>query len=340
MPMQKYFEILELDMSASIEEVEQAYKELTQAWRPQSYQNLPRFKRKAEIKLKEINEAYERVRSYLLAKQPAEHHGDHLAVAEKLSESRKESKPDRKTPRPQFRKPANRSLLYGFIAIAAVLGALLLYQISNHPEHRQAAPEREKPALQTASPQSSANHPEKESDSGPAGASVAAKTPPAGKSAETAAPVPASTDKAKKPLKKMTADNAPLKHSVLDRINRDPDRVKRIQKSLIANGYDTGPLDGIIGPQTLAALKQFAGDRAIEADSLFADDLTGAVLVYAEIAATHPDAPQIIRSNDFALWLDSQTHFQTSAIQKLKKSPTARQIIEILDRYKSDKKMS
>ena len=55
-------------MSASIEEVEQAYKELAEAWRPENYQNLPRFKRKAEIKLEEINDAYERVRSFLLVK--------------------------------------------------------------------------------------------------------------------------------------------------------------------------------------------------------------------------------------------------------------------------------
>ena len=53
--MKKYFEILELDVSASIEEVEHAYKELAEAWRPETYQNLPRFKRKAEIKLEEIN---------------------------------------------------------------------------------------------------------------------------------------------------------------------------------------------------------------------------------------------------------------------------------------------
>ncbi len=68
--MKKYYEILGLDMSASIEEVEQTYKELSEVWRPQTYQNLPRYKRKAEIKSKEINEAYERVRTFLLAKQP------------------------------------------------------------------------------------------------------------------------------------------------------------------------------------------------------------------------------------------------------------------------------
>ena len=334
--MQKYFEILKLDMSASIEEVEQAYKELVQAWRPESYQNLPRFKRKAEIKLKEINEAYERVRSYLLAKPSAEHLGDHPAVAETLSESMQETKPARKTPRPQFRKPAPRSRLYALIAIVAVLGALLLYQFSDHPQPENAAPEQEKPAPETAPLQSSADHPGKEADPGPEGASGAVKELPAARSAEPTAA--ASTDEQKIPLKKTAAYDAPLKQSVLDRTNQDPNRVKRIQKNLIAGGYDPGHPDGIIGPQTTGALKQFAGDQAIEASCLFAHDLTGAVLLYAEIAATHPDGPKIICSSDFALWLDRQTHFQASAIQKLKKSATAKQVIEILDRYQSDKK--
>lgn len=334
--MQKYFEILALDMSASIEEVEQAYKELAQAWRPESYQNLPRFKRKAEMKLKEINEAYERVRSYLLAKQSAEHHADHPAVAETLSEPMKETTPAGKTPGTQLRKPAHRSRVYGLIAVAAVFSALLLYQFSDRPEPGKAAPEQEQPAPEAASPQASADHPEKEPDPGPAGASGAVKELAAAKSAEPTAA--GSADEQKISSKKTAAYDAPLKQSVLDRTNQDPDRVKRIQKSLSASGYDPGPFDGIIGPQTTGALKRFAGDQSIAASCLFAGDLTGAVLVYAEIAATHPDGPKIICSSDFALWLDGQTHFQAIDIEKLKKPATAQQVIEILDRYKSDKR--
>ena len=33
--MKKYYEILGLDISASIEEAEQAYKELSETWNPQ-----------------------------------------------------------------------------------------------------------------------------------------------------------------------------------------------------------------------------------------------------------------------------------------------------------------
>ena len=325
-------------MSASIEEAEQAYKELAKAWRPESYQNLPRFKRKAEMKLKEINEAYERVRSYLLAKPSAEQPGDQRVVAETLSESIEETGPNREPPQPQLRKPARRSLLPGLIAVVAVLGTLVLYQTLNRPKPEKTAPEQEKPALDAPSLPASADHLPKESDLRAAGASGAAEKPPADRSVEPTAA--GSTDEQKAALKKTAASDAPLKPSVLDRANQDPGRVKRIQKNLIAGGYDTGPLDGIIGPQTAGALEQFARDRAIVSSCLFADDLTGAVLLYAEIAATHPDGPKIICSDDFALWLDRQTHFQTIDIQKLKQSATARQVVEILDRYKSDRKMS
>ena len=319
-------------MSASIEEAEQAYKELAKAWRPESYQNLPRFKRKAEMKLKEINEAYERVRFYLLAKPSAEQPGDQRAVAESLSESIEETGPAAKPPQPQLRKPARRSLLPGLIAVVAVLGTLVLYQTLNRPKPEKTAPEQEKPALDAPSLPASADHLPKESDPG------AAEKPPADRLLEPTAA--GSPDEQKAALKKTAAADAPLKPSVLDRANQDPGRVKRIQKNLIAGGYYTGPLDGIIGPQTAGALEQFARDRAIVSSCLFADDLTGAVLLYAEIAATHPDGPEIICSDDFALWLDRQTHFQTIGIQKLKQSATARQVVEILDRYKSDQKMS
>lgn len=336
--MKKYFEILELDMSASIEEVERAYKELTQAWRPESYQNLPRFKRKAEMKLKEINEAYEQVRSYLLAKPSAEQPGDQRVVAETLSESIEETGPAAKPSQPQLRKPARRSLLPGLIAVVAVLGTLVLYQTLNRPTPQKASPKPEKPAPEAPLLSDSADHPPKESEPRAAGASGAAEKLPADRLFEPTAA--GSTDEQKVALKKTAASDAPLKPSVLDRANQNPERVKRIQKNLMAGGYDTGPLDGIIGPQTAVALKQFARDRAIESKCLFADDLTGAVLLYAEIAATHPDGPKIICSDDFALWLDRQTHFQTIDIQKLKQSATARQVVEILDRYKSDQKMS
>jgi curved DNA-binding protein CbpA len=340
--MKKYYDILGLDMSASIEEVEQAYKELSETWHPQTYQNLPRYRRKAEIKSKEINEAYERVSAFLLARPPAEDQENHVLDGQYLSETIQEKLAPEETIPPQISKPPQRkALLYGLIAIVVVLGALMFYQISDRKKPEQqgfqtAVTEEENPTPATSSQQTSTARLQKESEVEPSGEFTAAEQLPSDESAGQKNV--ASTDKQKIAPQVKTDYNALLTEEALNKYNQDPERVKRAQRGLIANGYDTGPLDGIIGPQTTTALKQFASDHAVEAGGLFASDLTSAVLVYAEVAATHPDWHSIIGSDDFARWLDHQSYYQISSIQNLKKSATAQQVIEILNRYKLDKK--
>ena len=333
-------------MSASIEELEQAYKELSEVWHPQTYQNLPRYKRKAEIKSKAINEAYERVRTFLLAKsqdkEPDEDQKDHVPPGGTPLTSEPEALPSKKTIQPQISKPSpKKTLLYGFIAIAAVLGTLMFYQISDRKKPEQhdfqkVVTEPEKPTPAISSQEASTVPLQKESESEPYGEFTVAKQLPSGKSAGQKKYV-ASTDKPKIVPQIKTDYNALLTEESLSKYNQDRERIKRAQRGLIANGYDTGPQDGIIGPQTIAALKQFASDHAVEADGLFASDLTGAVLVYAEVAATHPDWHSIIGSEDFARWLDRQSYYQTSTIENSKNTATARQVVDILNRYKFDK---
>ena len=333
--MKKYYETLGLDMAASIDEVEQAYKELSETWNPQTYQNLPRYRRKAEIKAKEINEAYERVSAFLLAgtphKEQNEDQTDHIPPDRAPSESEPQIIPPEETIPPQIDKPPQRKILfYGLIAISLVLGALVFYQFSDRKKPAQQGFQtpvtaEEKPTPATASKPASAAPLRKESAAEPVPESAAQKY---GDSTDTQKIAP--------PVK--VDYNALLTEEALDKYNQDPERVKRTQKGLIANGYDTGPLDGIIGPQTTAALKRFASDHAIETEGLFASDLTDAVLVYAEVAATYPDWHPIMGSDDFAHWLDRQSYYQKSTIQNLKKSATAQQVIDILNRYKLDKK--
>jgi len=59
MEIEKCFEILELRPGASPEEIRAAYRDAVAVWHPDRFANNPRLKRKAEEKLKEINEAYE-----------------------------------------------------------------------------------------------------------------------------------------------------------------------------------------------------------------------------------------------------------------------------------------
>ena len=63
--MNHYFEILELKPGATPDEVKAAYRDLAKVWHPDRFRDdSPRLKAKAAEKLAEINEAYEKIRSY------------------------------------------------------------------------------------------------------------------------------------------------------------------------------------------------------------------------------------------------------------------------------------
>ena len=65
MDVRKYYEILELTPGVSREDVAQAYKDLVNVWHPDRFSKIPRLRKKAEKKLKEVNEAYEKLQSHL-----------------------------------------------------------------------------------------------------------------------------------------------------------------------------------------------------------------------------------------------------------------------------------
>ena len=57
-------EILGLNPGASPEEVNQAYRDLANVWHPDRFEGNPRLQKKAEEKVKEINAAYEYIKSF------------------------------------------------------------------------------------------------------------------------------------------------------------------------------------------------------------------------------------------------------------------------------------
>lgn len=48
----------------------------------------------------------------------------------------------------------------------------------------------------------------------------------------------------------------------------DPEATARVQQLLIDRGYDPGPVDGIFGPRTDAAVRQFQNDNGLAADGV------------------------------------------------------------------------
>jgi peptidoglycan hydrolase-like protein with peptidoglycan-binding domain len=53
----------------------------------------------------------------------------------------------------------------------------------------------------------------------------------------------------------------------------DSEQVKNVQKALLDKGMDPGPIDGVMGPKTTAALKAFQKDQKL-AESGRLDDQT------------------------------------------------------------------
>ena len=60
------FEVFGVEPGATPEQVKLAYRDLVKVWHPDRFAHDPRLQRKAEEKLKQINEAYERLQSYFL----------------------------------------------------------------------------------------------------------------------------------------------------------------------------------------------------------------------------------------------------------------------------------
>ncbi len=47
-------------------------------------------------------------------------------------------------------------------------------------------------------------------------------------------------------------------------VDQDPDLVLRVQHALQSQGYDPGPADGVVGPQTKEALRRFQRDQELK----------------------------------------------------------------------------
>ena len=57
------YQVLGLEPNASANEIRQAYRDLTNVWHPDRFAHNPRLQKKAQEKLKDINLAYERLRT-------------------------------------------------------------------------------------------------------------------------------------------------------------------------------------------------------------------------------------------------------------------------------------
>ncbi|HWS89894.1 MAG TPA: J domain-containing protein [Pyrinomonadaceae bacterium] len=67
---ERYYELLGVRPGASAQELKEAYRDLAKVWHPDRFAHDPRLQQKAQEKLKEVNEAYERLTSGRGARRP------------------------------------------------------------------------------------------------------------------------------------------------------------------------------------------------------------------------------------------------------------------------------
>jgi len=63
--MEKYYQILNLKPTASLQEIKQAYRQLARKWHPDRFINEPKKLQEAQEKFKKINQAYEILKAYI-----------------------------------------------------------------------------------------------------------------------------------------------------------------------------------------------------------------------------------------------------------------------------------
>ena len=67
-PLDYYYAVLGVDLTATPEQLKQAYRDLVKVWHPDRFTNDPTLQSKAEAKLKEINEAYDYLQGVIIDK--------------------------------------------------------------------------------------------------------------------------------------------------------------------------------------------------------------------------------------------------------------------------------
>ena len=93
--MDDYYRLLGLNPGASEEEIKEAYKDLIKVWHPDRFSNDPRLKEKASEKLREINLAYEVLKTYIAGKSEQS-----TASRERRNHAESQSPPREPSPKP------------------------------------------------------------------------------------------------------------------------------------------------------------------------------------------------------------------------------------------------
>jgi hypothetical protein len=133
--MHRYYEILGISPDASIEARKQAYKDLVKVWHPDRFSHDPRLQQKAQEKLQEINEAYEKIKS--LKNNEAQMMSCTKGYGDSSLETQHPHKPSFSENVRFRKKPKRNMLVWIWIFILFIGFSVFLSLISSRLEHVQ-----------------------------------------------------------------------------------------------------------------------------------------------------------------------------------------------------------
>ncbi len=104
---ESHFQLLDLDQTASLADMKQAYKDLVMVWHPDRFTHNARLRQKAEDKLKQFNDAYESLKQWYGSPKSAQQaHGQGSSQASRTSTSPRSHRPK---PEPSHHASAHHS---------------------------------------------------------------------------------------------------------------------------------------------------------------------------------------------------------------------------------------
>ena len=164
--LSRYFDALEVRRGASLEEIKRAYRDLVQVWHPDRYAHNPRLRAKAEEKLKNLNEAYQRISAYTERSNantppppksaPPPPTNNTSTAQSARTEPRETKPPPNSSPPPPPRPPpssanpttppASAAKTSGndgcIVAVIVVLGIIILFAVSQQGSETHSTPVR------------------------------------------------------------------------------------------------------------------------------------------------------------------------------------------------------
>jgi outer membrane protein assembly factor BamE (lipoprotein component of BamABCDE complex) len=162
--LQDCYRILELEPTATLEDVKISYRELVKVWHPDRFAHDPKLQHKAQEKLKQINLAYENVCKVLLADpspnktsgtRSARHQQDPKSGNSSASKPKSPSEPTSGPPRQPSQTPKPKTALRTSIfALAAIILAVVTVLILENDSVNHGRGESSRPLSTPVAPNS------------------------------------------------------------------------------------------------------------------------------------------------------------------------------------------